>query len=427
MRLHMPEFITRLRQVGWIPLGALTLAWGLSATPLVQRLEELVLDAQLRLTAREHHFTEAMVIDIDDASLDAMKPYFGDWPYSRDTYALLVDYLTEMGARAIAFDMVHFDPRPGDEAFRAAIHRNANVVLATAARLDAPAQKTQTNAAMQGLTWQTPSELHLESWPSVQPPRALFTQPAPTHAHLGVVSAIPEQDGLLRRVPLFHRFDEQVLPAISLAAHFPKEPRPTPSMTTPSRVQVGSLNVPVDKDGAMHLYFPRNHDAVLSLPFEQVANAMLGAQGKALDSATFRDKTIFVGSTAFFTDRVLTPVGEMKGVNVLALIHQSLAQGLLLKAANTLVSAMLVLVALLPALGLFISPQRRMSSATGLALAGASLVYGCHWALLYVWHQEAALLLPMLVLAFTLLLENIRALRQGAKRDQLARLHHPQN
>ena len=63
----------------------------------------------------------------------------------------------------------------------------------------------------------------------------------------------------------------------------------------------------------------------------------------------------------------------------------------------------------------------------GLALAGASLVYGCHWALLYVWHQEAALLLPMLVLAFTLLLENIRALRQGAKRDQLARLHHPQN
>jgi CHASE2 domain-containing sensor protein len=413
-------FLTRFRQVAWIPLSALALAWGLSATPLLHRLEELALDAQLRMAAREHHFTEALVIDIDDASLDAMKPYFGNWPYSRDTYALLVDYLSEMGARAVAFDLVLFDPRPGDDAFRESIHRNANVVLATAARLDAPVQAAHSNDAMQGLTWSAPSELRLESWPSVQPPQPLFTQPAPHYAHLGVVSAIPEQDGLLRRIPLFHRFGEQVLPAISVAAHFPKEPRPSVNMTTPLSTQVGPLSIPVDKEGAMHLYFPRNHDAVVTLPFSRVAQAMLGAEGQALNATTFRGKTVFVGSTAFFTDRVLTPVGEMKGVNVLALIHQSLAQGLLLKASNAVACGLLMLIALLPALGLFIWPQRRMASATGLALAGGGLVYGCHFALLYGWHQESALLLPLLVVAFTLLLETIRALRQGAKQDRLA-------
>ncbi len=416
----MFEHLARCRQVLWIPVSALALAWGLNATPLVQRLEQLTLDAQLRLTAHQHHFTEALVIDIDDASLDAMKPYFGNWPYSRDTYALLVDYLNDMGARAVAFDLVLFDPRPGDEAFRESIHRNANVVLATAARLDAPEQKAQANVSMQGLTWSAPSDLRLESWPSVQPPRPVFTQPASHYAHLGVVSAIPELDGLLRRIPLFHRFDEQVLPAISLAAHFPKEPRPSARMSTPSSVQVGPLSIPVDKDGAMHLYFPSNHDYVVSLPFSHVAQAMLGAGGKALNAATFRDKTIFVGSTAFFTDRVLTPVGEMRGVNVLALVHQSLAQGLLLKATNAIVCGLLLLIALLPALGLFISPQRRMSSATCWALAGGGLLYACHFALLYGWRQESALLLPLLVVAFTLLLETIRALRQGAKRDRLA-------
>lgn len=416
----MSAFLTRFRQVAWIPLSALALAWGLSTTPLLHRLEELALDAQLRMAAREHHFTGALVIDIDDASLDAMKPYFGNWPYSRDTYALLVDYLSEMGARAVAFDLVFFDPRPGDETFRESIHRNANVVLATAARLDAPEQKAQANVSMQGLTWSAPGALRLESWPSVQTPRPLFTQPAPQYAHLGVVSAIPEQDGLLRRIPLFHRFDEQVLPAISLAAHFPKEPRPSASMSTPSSVQVGPLSIPVDKDGAMHLYFPSNHDPVVSLPFSRVAQAMLGTEGKALNAETFRDKTIFVGSTAFFTDRVLTPVGEMRGVNVLALVHQSLAQGLLLKATNAIVCGLLLLIALLPALGLFISPQRRMSSATCWALAGGGLLYACHFALLYGWRQESALLLPLLVVAFTLLLETIRALRQGAKRDRLA-------
>lgn len=408
----MSKIIVVFRRVLWIPLGALALAWGLSSTPLLHRLEELALDAQLRLAAREHHFTEALVIDIDDASLDALKPYFGNWPYSRDTYALLVDYLSEMGARAVVFDLVLFDLRPGDDAFRESIHRNANVVLATAARLDAPVQAAHVNASMQGLTWSAPGDLRLESWPSVQPPHPLFTQPAPHYAHLGVVSAIPEQDGLLRRIPLFHRFGEQVLPAISLAAHFPKEPRPSASMITPTSVQVGPLSIPVDKEGAMHLYFPSNHDPVVSLPFGRVAQAMLGAQGQALGAETFRDKTIFVGSTAFFTDRVLTPVGEMKGVNVLALIHQSLAQGLLLKASNAMVCALLMLIALLPALGLFISPQRRMASATSLALAGGGLVYACHFVLLYVWHQESALLLPLLVVAFTLLLENIRALRQ---------------
>lgn len=416
----MPSLLGRFRQVAWIPFSALALAWGLSATPLLHRLEELALDAQLRLAAREHHFTEAVVIDIDDASLDAMKPYFGNWPYSRDTYALLVDYLSEMGARAVAFDLVLFDPRPGDDAFRESIHRNANVVLATAARLDAPVQADQANASMRGLTWSIPGEFRPESWPSVQPPSPLFTQPAPTYAHLGVVSAIPEHDGLLRRVPLFHRFGEQVLPAISVAAHFPKEPLPSVTLLSPGLAQVGPLNIPVDKEGTMHLYFPSNHDPVVSLPFSRVAQAMLGAEGKALDMTTFRGKTIFVGSTAFFTDRVLTPVGEMKGLNVLALIHQSLAQGLLFKASNATACGLLMLIALLPALGLFISPQRSMSRATGLALAGGGLVYGSHFALLYGWHQESVLLLPLLVVAFTLLLETIRALRQGAKRDRLA-------
>jgi hypothetical protein len=81
-----------------------------------------------------------------------------------------------------------------------------------------------------------------------------------------------------------------------------------------------------------------------------------------------------------------------------------------------------MVIALLPALTLFISPQRRMASATYLAFVGGGLVYACHFSLLYWWRQEGALLLPLLVVALTLLLETIRALRQGAQRDRLAGL-----
>ena len=415
-----------LRGVAWIPASALLLVWGLSTTPWFERLEELALDAQMRLTARQQDLTDALVIDIDDASLKAMQPYFGGWPYKRETYGQLVDYLTEMGARAVAFDIVMADPRDGDEGFRQSIHRNANVVLATAARLDASPTEYLDKTALQGLGWQVPEGLKVETWPSGQLPLPAFTQPAPAYARLGVVSAVPEKDGLLRRIPLFHRIAGEYLPAIPLAAHFPNGPVPVARLNPDSTVQIGPLSIPVDKEGAIHLYFPSNKDPVVSLPFAQVAQAMLGMAGPTLADTTFQDKTVFVGSTAFFTDRILTPVGELKGVNVLGLIHQSLAQGLLYKPATALWSGLLLLMALLPSLGLLLQPRRSVYMAALAGLGAALLVYGSHSALLYWRHQESVLLLPLLVAAVAFLLEAVRTqkISQAERADQISTLTH---
>jgi hypothetical protein len=46
------------------------------------------------------------VIDIDEASLRQ----FGQWPWPRDRVAVLVEALSEMGASAIAFDMLFSEP-----------------------------------------------------------------------------------------------------------------------------------------------------------------------------------------------------------------------------------------------------------------------------------------------------------------------------
>lgn len=78
----------------------------MALTPLFQRLDDLSLDTQMRLVAKSHYFKDVLVIDIDDPSLRELRPYFGSWPYNRETYALLVDYLSEMGARVVAFDII---------------------------------------------------------------------------------------------------------------------------------------------------------------------------------------------------------------------------------------------------------------------------------------------------------------------------------
>jgi CHASE2 domain-containing sensor protein len=37
-------------------------------------------------------------VDIDDASLQALREPLGDWPYPRSVYALMLDYLRQAGA-----------------------------------------------------------------------------------------------------------------------------------------------------------------------------------------------------------------------------------------------------------------------------------------------------------------------------------------
>lgn len=73
----------------------------------VQVVREITFDLYQRLKPREIP-TDApvRVIDVDEASLASL----GQWPWSRDRLATLVDRLTELGASAIVFDMLFPEP-----------------------------------------------------------------------------------------------------------------------------------------------------------------------------------------------------------------------------------------------------------------------------------------------------------------------------
>ncbi|MFO1285900.1 MAG: hypothetical protein U1F49_04755 [Rubrivivax sp.] len=53
------------------------------------------LDAQLRPPAPRSASLDVIVVDIDDASLAALKPQFGPWPFKRDVYALVIEQLRD--------------------------------------------------------------------------------------------------------------------------------------------------------------------------------------------------------------------------------------------------------------------------------------------------------------------------------------------
>jgi adenylate cyclase len=88
-----------------ILVGALALRW---ADPLpLQQLRYLTFDSYQRLQPRTYDpAAPVSIAAIDEKSLDA----FGQWPWSRAILARIADRLTEMGAAAIAFDVLFAEP-----------------------------------------------------------------------------------------------------------------------------------------------------------------------------------------------------------------------------------------------------------------------------------------------------------------------------
>lgn len=76
---------------------------GAAAAPrLPDHLGNLIFDAYQRMQPRAQAGAPVVVVDIDEASIAEI----GQWPWPRSTIAALVDQLGELGAAAVAFDMV---------------------------------------------------------------------------------------------------------------------------------------------------------------------------------------------------------------------------------------------------------------------------------------------------------------------------------
>ncbi|HMA16783.1 MAG TPA: CHASE2 domain-containing protein, partial [Kiloniellaceae bacterium] len=73
---------------------------------LLQRATLWAFDSYQRSQPRAHGGAPAVVVDIDNASLERL----GQWPWSRARIARLVDVLRESGAAVIAFDIVFAEP-----------------------------------------------------------------------------------------------------------------------------------------------------------------------------------------------------------------------------------------------------------------------------------------------------------------------------
>lgn len=350
--------------------------------------------AQQPWVAKEFHFTDTLIVDIDEESMARLAPQFGAWPYNRDIYGLVTGYLKDAGARVVVYDILFSEQREGDDIFSRAILRADNVVLSSVALSSPHKREASYHAQLAQLAWPVNAPVPAKHWDDITLPRMEFTSGLSATVRLGVININPDEDGTLRRVSLLHESYGKYLPNAALAALFSQQPYPAIQyLSDEQHLQVGQYAWPVTMQGEILLQYPKNPAPFLVMPFYRLVFAAMGMPGYAIVPSEIQGKTIFIGSaTASLGDYAVTPQGIRVGLHVVALTYQNLAQNMMLRPHKW--SWDLILVLLCMAFPLLTMHRRLKSviSMSMLALIGVLSAYLLSLVLLSALNQQSALL-----------------------------------
>ncbi len=215
----------------WVTLGiaALALVGYLKYPSVFMPFEHKINDAMFLLRGEIQGDQNIVIVDIDEKSLKEL----GQWPWSRDKVARLLENLKEDGAAIIGIDVVFAEP---DNSSPKAVFRKLGIANSNVADYDrmlgetvaqtptivgyvfalnndgvAPENTPTTNAVI--IEKNKPANSFL-----VKPYRAVLNIPLiQDNAYSsGYFNTIPDKDGVVRSVPLVMEYDGIIYPSLSL-------------------------------------------------------------------------------------------------------------------------------------------------------------------------------------------------------------------
>jgi adenylate cyclase len=278
------------------------IAEALYRIPVMTGLEEVSRDLRFRMfPIPAQADTSIVLVSIDDNCLAWSRSNHVPWPYPRDFYGLVVDYLSDGGAESILFDMQFTDPdfdraetlaEQTDSAFAEAIARSGRVVLGTQLVPDTTAIPVDLKrfAITCG---NAPVETKLTG---VLSPLPIFRNAA---RRIGIINVEPDADGVIRRVPVIFDLKGMRLPQMALAA-LPD------SLFSSERhgLRVGNRVIPLDWKGQYRVnWYGSGGDRSPFPAFSMGAVLQSAAQHAAgfpetLPAERFRGKSVIIGATA---------------------------------------------------------------------------------------------------------------------------------
>jgi adenylate cyclase len=341
----LPKRLLRGLVVGLIAFGAAALA---SRTGLLDTLEWRSWDARLRLLARPHRSDPNVVLLlIDQYSLDFYEDQGLSWPWPRQMYSAVVDFLRRGGARAVFFDLILSEPSAyGDEDdldLARAMDRAGNVFLPYFLSREAEDEegrgRSRADQAYALLSGRGRDRRDPDVPASSAASASLCLDTLFRAARgAGNVRFDADADGIFRRVPLLYGYRDIVLPVLPLAVA---------EHVRGGEIDLGS--VPLDGEGRLVINYHGPTGTYRAWPAAAVINswAVLEAGGKPqVEPAEFAGKVVLVGGSApGLLDLRPTPLSPVSpGTEIQAAVIDNLLHGDFIRVASPALSLFLLLI-----------------------------------------------------------------------------------
>ena len=308
-----------------VGLAVFALTFLLGLLNVFRPLEWKSWDTRLQLLADPSRASaDIVLLTIDQYSLDVYEKEQGlGWPWPRQIYAPVLDFLKAGGAKAVFFDLILSEASTygidDDRLFAEAMARAGNVFLP----VFLSAEEREVEAGETRLLEKSALDRSRVPGPAVHALKSVSLPVdvlAAAAVKVGNVQFVPDGDSVYRRLPLVFRYGDWLLPALPLAmADFISE-------------GVDLREVPLDPSGNMILHFfgPRGTYQTLSI------GAIINSQARIeeglepqVQPREFAGKTVIVGTTAAgLLDFRPTPFGGVyPGIEILATALDNIVHG----------------------------------------------------------------------------------------------------
>ncbi len=247
---------------------------------------------------------DIVLVDIDNTSFRILTSQLGRWPWTRQVWSMLLNYLTRGHPRMVLLDILLSGSEPkADPGLAAAIRKAGNVALpfafTSAEGVDDPGAKPlPPDQALLGGGISTAGELRKSQW-TINAPNPLFAKEvAASGSNLGN----PDPDGVTRRLPLVEGYDGRNWASFWLAAAM-KLKGATGAEFRNGEFHAGPIHVPVDSKGNYIVRWRGNPAiAYKRIPlFEMVCSMqpdICEPDARRHPVAEFQNKIVFVGASA---------------------------------------------------------------------------------------------------------------------------------
>jgi adenylate cyclase len=405
---------------------------------LFEELRLRTFDIYQQLSPRVVTQRPVVIVDIDEASIAKL----GQWPWSRIRIAELVERLTKLGAAAVAFDIIFAEPdrlSPGvaadsfsslDEETRAKLRalpsndqvmadaiKRSRVVLGEVGS-ETPVPPSSTQPAPIGVaTLGGDAKPYLIGYAGLL--RNVETLDSAA-AGRGLFSMLPEQDGIVRRVPVVMLAQDTVVPSLTLETLRVATGASTILIRMDKDLGIKSvaippvLEMPTDSRGRLWVHFSPKDQA-------RYVSAIDVLEGRVTEDRISR-RLMLIGTSAIgLLDQKTTPIDSLiPGVEIHAQVLENILTQAALTAPNYATVAELGAAFAIGAAIIIFAPLLNPALLLLFGAAFVSLLVGTSW---YYFTQQKLLidftfpLLSSVLIYLTLVFTNF--VKEQAQRRQI--------